>query len=99
MYALIPYDEVDEYEQTVVSGQAMKGMYTKHKKGMKALLTLPTTVVDFKIDADGNYDSLIEYTCTTKAGIPVTELRFSNRSSDVDTDTIMDMKQTATLQG
>ena len=70
----------------------MIGMYTKHKKGLKVLLTLPTTIIDFTVGADGMYDNLIEYTCTTKAGIPVTELRFSTRSSAINIEAIEAMK-------
>ena len=92
IYSFVPYDEVDEYENTT---PAVKGMYVKHKKGLKVLLTIPMTVVDFGLGPDGYYDHLIEYACVTKVGVPVIELRFSSRSSNVTPEVIEVMKKTA----
>merc|ERR1719336_1081961 len=94
IYGFIPYDEVDEYQMD----QAVPGTFTKWKKGLKALLTLKNVVVDFTV-VNGTYDRLIEYSCTSKAGVLATELRFSSRSENLDMASLYDMQVIAMERG
>lgn len=74
---------------------AEAGMYTKWLKGAKAMLTLPTVVVDVEGDGD-TYDYLIEFTCKNESPlVEVTELRFSARTNSISDEQFQKMKQTA----
>ena len=70
-------------------------MYTKWLKGAKAMLQLPTVIVD--VEGDGDlYDYLIEFTCKNESPlVEVTELRFSSRESSISDEQFAKMKQTA----
>ena len=64
------------------------------------MLTLPTVIVDARVDRDGNYDLLTEFTCKQEVGLEVaTELRFSSRYSELDEHTLDYMKSQALKYG
>ena len=76
---LIPFTMTYEYEADNAEDPNEVGMYTKHAKDMKALLQLPTVIVDVTGD-DNEYEYMIEFTCKNESPlIEVTELRFSSR--------------------
>ena len=76
-------------------------MYTKWVKGAKALLSLPTVIVDVTADGERDpYEFLIEFTCKNETPlIEATELRFSARSSSISDEQFESMKATAIQVG
>ena len=96
-YSLVPFSQTYIYEQ--LEGEDEKGMYVKYVEGNKDLLSLPTVVVDFTVDGEGNYTTMTEYTCTVKVGVATTELRFSSRDSALTDDLLEQLKKKAIEQG
>merc|ERR1712127_245969 len=90
-YSLVPFSQTYIYEQ--LEGEDVKGMYVKYVEGNKDLLSLPTVVVDFTVDDEGNYQTMTEYTCTVKVGVATTELRFSSRDQAFSDDLLIQLKR------
>ena len=75
-------------------------MYHKYVSGAKALLDLPTVIVDVQIGSDGNYEYLTEYTCyDIVGGVHVEELRFSSRHEEIASGVLAKMQEVAIAQG
>ena len=91
-YSLVPFSQTYVYE----ADAEQTGVYVKYVKGQKALLDLPTVMVDFTTDGNGEYQTLTEFTCKEKLGVVVaTELRISSRDKQLDDATLEDLKQRA----
>ena len=74
-------------------------MYVRYVEGKKDLLSLPTVVVDFTTNEDGDYMTMTEYTCVNKVGVATTELRFSSREKSIEDYKFSEMKQKAIDMG
>ena len=75
--------------------------YTKYLQGARALLTLPTVILDVVEDYEtGEYSVLTEYTCKSVAGVvKATEFRISARSKTISNETMTLIKQVAADKG
>ena len=80
---VLPFSQTYLYDLNDEANPDEVGMYTKWLKGAKAMLQLPTVIVD--VEGDGDlYDYLIEFTCKNESPlVEVTELRFSSRESSI----------------
>jgi len=86
----IPYKQTLTYEPDK-SGK--RGVYTKYMQGAKALLQLPTVVVDVKEGTDGKYSMMTEFT-DKRVVVSVTELRLLARTPTI-TDEELQMAKKA----
>ena len=91
----IPFSQTYTYEASA----NQKGLYSKYLNGAKALLQLPTVIVDAQKDASGKYATIVEFTCKSVLGVPTTELRISSRSKTMDDATLAKLKQAALTAG
>ena len=75
-------------------------MFHKYLTGAKAMLNLPTVIVDVTLGEGDQYEYLTEYTCyDIIGGVHVEELRFSSRNASVPEETLEEMKTIAKYAG
>lgn len=70
------------FSQTYIYESQGRGLYTAYLSGAKAVLQLPTVIVDAFEERDGRYTWLLQYAETSILGVPVRELRVSARTPD-----------------
>eukprot|EP01063_Lacrimia_lanifica_P032722 TRINITY_DN5639_c0_g1_i2.p3 TRINITY_DN5639_c0_g1~~TRINITY_DN5639_c0_g1_i2.p3 ORF type:complete len:191 (+),score=53.06 TRINITY_DN5639_c0_g1_i2:65-637(+) len=90
-YGPLPFHQTYMYES-----QGVPGVYTSYLKGAKALLTLPSVIVDVVPDANGAYSMFTSYKCKSVAGVvDVSEFRVSARAAAVPDAVLTAAKQAA----
>lgn len=96
-YGPVPFKQTYVYEPV----EDESGLYTKYLQGARALLTLPTAILDVvQDDQTGEYSILTEYTCKSVAGVvKATEFRISARTKTISNETMTRIKQLAADRG
>lgn len=99
LYDKLPFQQTYIYAPEKDSnGTLIKGLFSKYLKDGKYLLRLPTVIIDASI-LGNKADTMIEYTCTMKAGLEVEELRFLSRHDTMLPSTLEQMKSIALSMG
>ena len=99
-YSMVPFILPHTYEQVYENDEYIQGRFLKYVDGQKDTLTLPTVVVDYTTDEEGNYVNLTEFTCQgTEDIVLATELRFQSRDKTLDDATLAAMQARAVELG
>jgi hypothetical protein len=76
------------------------GMYVKYiDKPVVKRISYPFVVIDFAVDEHGNYDNLIEYSCSQAGPVVYEEIRLGSRNAMISNEDLTLMKETLDASG